>query len=137
MRKATVVMTVKQLPFQARQQMREGESGNGSAVRQRQGERGKLTKYFGSGRHNSMAANVSRMTVCDAMPFHVFCSSPDMRRLMTSAGYSDLPKSPNAIQALVVQHAGEISLRVKSEIKLKRKEGQRFSLTFDEWHKSS
>jgi len=86
-----------------------------------------------------MAATISRMTACDAMSFHVFCSSPDrpMRRLMASAGYSDLPKSPTAIQALVVQHAGEISLRVKSEIKLKRKEGKRFSLTFDEWHKSS
>jgi len=31
---------------------REGEPGNESAVRQRQGERGKLTKYFGSGRYN-------------------------------------------------------------------------------------
>ena len=113
----------------------EGEPGNvnESAVRQCQGERGKLTKYFGSGRYNSMAATISRMTVCDAMPFHVFCSSPDIRRLMASAGYSDLPKSPSAIQALVVRHAGEIQLRVKAEIKLKRKEGKRFSLTFDEW----
>ena len=47
---------------------------------------GKLTSYFGSGRYNSMAATVSRMTACDGMPFHVFTSSPDIRRLMASAG---------------------------------------------------
>ena len=113
----------------------EGEPGNESAARrrQRQGERGKLTNYFGSGRYNSMAATISRMTACDGLSFRAFSSSPDMRRLLASAGYSDLPKSPTAIQALVVKHAGEIQLRVKSEIKLKLKEGKRFSLTFDEW----
>jgi len=52
---------------------------------------------------------------------------------MASAGYTDLPKSPTAVQALVVKHAGEIQLRLKSETKLKLKEGKRFSLTFNEW----
>ena len=46
---------------------------NGSATKRQ--DNGNLTKYFGTGRYNSLAATVSRMTVCDGMPFHVFCSS--------------------------------------------------------------
>lgn len=49
------------------------------------------------------------------------------------AGYSDLPKSQNAIRALVMRHAGDIQSQVKSELTLRLKEGKRFSLTFDEW----
>lgn len=49
------------------------------------------------------------------------------------AGYNDLPTSPNAIRALVMRHAGDIQLQVKSDLALRLKKGTRFSLTFDEW----
>jgi len=47
---------------------------------------GNLTKYFGTGRYNSLAATVSRMTACDGMSFQLFSSSPDLRRTMSAAG---------------------------------------------------
>ena len=94
---------------------------------------GKVTRYFGSGSYTSMAATVSRMAACDGMSFHVFCSSPDLRRVMAAAGYTDLPKSPSATQALVMRHAGDIQSQLKLDLKAKLKEGKRFSITFDEW----
>jgi hypothetical protein len=94
---------------------------------------GSMSKYLmGTAKFNSMAATVSRMTSCDGMPFHVFASSPDLRRLMASSGY-ELPRSPNAIRALVMGHAGEIRMLVIHELKKLKSENQRFSLTFDEW----
>lgn len=52
---------------------------------------------------------------------------------MACAGYSDLPESYNSIRALVTPPAGDIQAQLKSEFRLKVKEGKRFSLTFDEW----
>jgi hypothetical protein len=59
---------------------------DGSASATKRQDKGNLTKYFGAGRHNSQAATVSRMTVCDGMSFHILCSSPDLRRTMSAAG---------------------------------------------------
>jgi hypothetical protein len=51
-----------------------------------------IDKYLSvGGRDNSMAATIARMTACDGLPFRLFSSSPDIRRLMASGGYSDLP----------------------------------------------
>jgi hypothetical protein len=80
---------------------------------------GSMSKYvilIGAAKYNSMSATVSRMTSCDGMPFHVFASSPDLRRLMASSGY-ELPRSPNAIRALVMGHAGEVRKQVMDELK--------------------
>jgi hypothetical protein len=94
-----------------------------------------MSKYvilIGAAKYNSMSVTVSRMTSCDGMPFHVFASSPDLRRLMASSGY-ELPRSPNAIRELVMGHASEIRKQVMDELKKLKSQNKRFSLTFDEW----
>lgn len=92
-----------------------------------------VSKYFiGAAKFNSLSATVSRLTSCDGLPFHVFASSPDLRRVMASSGY-ELPRSHNAVRGLVISHAGEIRMQVMDELKKLKSENQRFSLTFDEW----
>ena len=49
------------------------------------------------------------------------------------AGYSKLPKSKTGIKDVVINHADKVRSFVMSELDMRRKEGKRFSLTFDEW----
>jgi len=68
--------------------------------------------------------------VCSTDPA-VFVSRNNFLGVYT--GYLDLPKSPTGVKAVVINHAAKVRSFVLSELRLRLKEGKRFSLTFDEW----
>ena len=73
------------------------------------------------------------MTARDGLSFRVFIESPDLRSALLAKGFSDLPKSAVTIQRLVMGHADLLRERTASELALRKANGKRFSLTFDEW----
>ena len=73
------------------------------------------------------------MTACDGLSFRVIVKSPDMRRLMLLAGFSDFPRSQTALKNIVLRHAQKLRTVVSTELQQLRKMGKHFSVTFDEW----
>jgi len=63
----------------------------------------------------------------------VFVTSPDLRRALSALGFNDLPKSADTVKQLVMTHAKKMRRVVSDEIQRRKKIGERFSLTFDEW----
>lgn len=95
----------------------------------------KIYDYFGSKFDDSLPAILSRMTARDGLPFSVFCTSVDLRRLLLAKGFheSDIPKSPNTIRNIVLNYSDKICEQLKQEFLTKKKNGNRFSLSLDEW----
>ena len=73
------------------------------------------------------------MTSCDGLPFRVFVTSPDLRRALNALGFGDLPTSAETVKQLVMKQGRKVRSFVMSELHDRKKQGQRFSLTFDEW----
>ena len=48
-------------------------------------------------------------------------------------GFRDIPKSPNGIHHVVMDHGLNIRAQVKGELAILKKQGVRFSVSFDEW----
>ena len=94
---------------------------------------GPMMKYVLDTKERSMAATISWMTARDGLSFHVFSSSPDLRKALLAMGFSDLPKSTTSIQKMVMDHGVRVRSFVSGEIQQLKKQGHRFSLTFDEW----
>jgi len=69
-----------------------------------------------AGDDRSMAATVARMTACDGLSFRVIVKSPDMRRLMLSAGFSDFPRSQTALKNIVLRHAQKLQTVISTEL---------------------
>lgn len=76
---------------------------------------------------------LARMTALDGFSFSVFVTSKDLRALLLSKGYSDLPKAASTVRNRVVNYSYRIRKHVTAELTALRKEGQRFSLSLDEW----
>lgn len=114
-----------------------GTSGSGTdataAARGTAGGAGSIKKYVFTGSDNSMEATVSRLIACDGMSFNVIATSPDLRRVLETAGFCEVPKSHTSVRNMVMTHAQKVRSFIKSEIATCKKTGQKFSLTFDEW----
>lgn len=82
--------------------------------------------------NNSLPAVLARMTACDGLSFNVFCTSSDLRKALMALGHT-LPTSVNTIKKTVMDHGDLVRAVVSSELAAKKKQGDRFSLTFDEW----
>lgn len=80
---------------------------------------------------------LARMTAIDGLPFSVFVTSKDLRALLLSKGYSDLPKAASTVRNRVVNYSYKIRNEMKTELTALKNEGQRFSLSFDEWTSTS
>lgn len=94
---------------------------------------GPLNKYVLYDFDRTLGATVSRMTARDGLPFRVFATSPDMRKAMAALGFTNLPKTANSIQKIVMEHGQKVRSFVTSEIVQRKTAGERFTLTFDEW----
>ena len=79
-----------------------------------------------------MAATIARMTASDGLSFRVFTTSSDLRRALLALGYQ-VPKSENSVRKVVMEHGDKVRASVVSEFAHRKKEGQRFSVTLDEW----
>ena len=67
------------------------------------------------------------------LPLRVFVTSSDLRRALTALGVSSLPNSTTAVKQMVMAEGQRIRTAVKGELVSKKKKGQQFSITFDEW----
>lgn len=77
------------------------------------------------------------MTAPEVLLFNVFVTSQDLRKLLHSKDYTDLPNSNHSMRNQVINYSKEIRNQVSLEIRACLKSGERFSLTFDEWTSSS
>lgn len=95
----------------------------------------KITKYFNNvvDIEDTLPAILSRMTALDGLPFSVFCTSKDIRKLLFTSGFKNVPKSSNTIQKLVVAYSGKVQAIVVDEFNGLKLKGCRASLTLDEW----
>ena len=95
--------------------------------------RSKITLYLKKTGDESFPAVAAQMTAPDGIPFSKFCTSQDLRMLLTAKGYRDIPKSPNTIKNIVLQYADKIRQEVVNEISQHKHSNEAFSLIIDEW----
>jgi hypothetical protein len=94
---------------------------------------GPMSKYVLDKDERSLDATIAKMAVRDGLPFRVFVAPPDLRKALVSMGFSSIPKSKHTIKNMVMDHGKKIRSYVTGEIHQLKKDGHRFSLTFDEW----
>lgn len=75
---------------------------------------------------------VARMVALDGLAFRLFCSSEDLRLLLSNKFNRPIPTSPNTIKAMVMKYGEQVKQEITSTI-AEVKKTQRFSTTFDEW----
>jgi hypothetical protein len=97
---------------------------------------GTLANFMMNKDERSLEATIARMAARDRLPFRVFASSPDMRKALMLMGFSQIPKSVHTIKKMVMDHGERVKSFVTGEMRQLKKEGHRFSLTFDEWTSS-
>ena len=86
----------------------------------------------------TLPETLARMTALDGLPFSVFCTSTDLRMALASVGFTDkLPQSPNTIRKIVLEYAQSTRSQQIVEIGQLQKNGERFSIVFDEWTSNS
>lgn len=93
----------------------------------------KISNYFLPSEKSSCDKVLARMTALDGLSFNFFVNSHDLRQLLISKGYNDLPTSVTTIRNRVVNYSLQIRERLIKEICQYKAIGKRFSLTFDEW----
>ena len=94
---------------------------------------GPMTKYCINVSANTLQATIARMTARDGLPFRPFITSPDLRKCLMAMGFANLPKSADTVKEMVMDQGRRVRSLVTGEIAKRRAQGQRFSLTFDEW----
>lgn len=82
---------------------------------------------------NILPALLAHMTAQDGVPFRVFTTSPDLRRGLTALGLGNVPTSSESVKQLVMTQGKRIRSFVMEELEKKKRNGERFCLTFDEW----
>lgn len=92
----------------------------------------KLTEYYESDTNPSMEIMISRMTALRGYPFRQFVECEDLKRLFKKSGHI-LPKTVDTIQSIIVRVAIQKKMELTNEIEKLRKEGHKFSMSFDEW----
>jgi len=95
--------------------------------------RSMISTYFIPENDQSLPAILARLVAVDGLSFNVICTSEDIRAGLKARGHTTLPTSPNAVKVTVIGYAKKLREVVSNEIALAKADGQRFSLTFDEW----
>jgi len=78
-----------------------------------------------------MELRIARMAAYDGIAFAKFTSSKDLRELLATKGYKEIPTSPETIKNIVMKFA-EMT-RNKYKVQIQGLRDQKFNLTFDEW----
>ena len=113
---------------------------SGTSSQSSSGDRGPAQKkrktidsYFPTYAEEDLDSILARMCARDGMPFSVFCTSPDLRSLLASKGFKNVPTHHDTIKKRVMVHCAQVKMEVKSEMKDSLTDGSRFSLTVDEY----
>ena len=89
--------------------------------------------YFASEKKTTLDETLARMTALNGLTFNIFITSKDLRQLLITSGFKNLPKSANSIKKIVVNYSLNIRQLISKEIYQYKALGTRFSLSFDEW----
>jgi len=92
-----------------------------------------MKKYLMDTGENSLPAVLSRLTACDSLSFRVIWTSKDLRRGLMAMGHSHVPTSLKSIRQQVLRHGQVIRSVVTADLGRKKKDGERFSVTLNEW----
>jgi hypothetical protein len=92
-----------------------------------------LDKFVLEKNEQTLEAVLGRMTACDGLSFRVFVSSSDLRRALSALGFGNLPTSVETVKQLVMRHGQKVRTFITNEIASRKRQGQRFSVSFDEW----
>ena len=93
----------------------------------------RIDSFFPKKDESSLDATLGRMCSRDGISFNLFCTSNDLRQLLSAKGFKDVPTSPNGIKNRVMAHCRKIMGVVKSELKDNVGLNKRFTLTLDEY----
>lgn len=94
--------------------------------------KGKITNFF-STEKETLDLVMSRMIALDGFSFYSFVSSQDLRQLLISKGYTDLPSSPTTVRNRVVKFSERVREKIIQEMQREKFLGKKFAITFDEW----
>lgn len=93
-----------------------------------------ITDFFKSDKmDDSLPAILARMTACDGLSFNIICTSYDIRKGLTARGLSNIPKDHKTIQNMVFNYSENIRNQMTKELSYYTANGNKFSITFDEW----
>lgn len=96
----------------------------------------KIINFFQNNKDKSLPAVLARMTAVDGLSFSTFVKSEDLRQLMISSGF-EMPKSINTIKDMVMKYSLKVEESLVEQFLSLKKNGQKFSLVFDEWTSTS
>ena len=65
--------------------------------------------------------------------FNIISYSSDLRAGLEAMGFKNIPKSPNTVRKIVTDYSNKLRNLVVGEFLDKKNNGERFSLSFDEW----
>lgn len=75
----------------------------------------KITNYFNPIVDNSFSV-ASRLTALDGLPFSKFCTSEDLRKVVTGECYKEILKSKSQIKNIVIEYSEKICKKVIDDI---------------------
>lgn len=90
-----------------------------------------ITEYFSVSKP-SLDEILARMTAKDGLSFKIFITSKDLRAGLAARGL-DVPLSAVTIRQIVMDYASKIEQQIVEDLYRRRQQGERFSLTVDEW----
>lgn len=76
---------------------------------------------------------IARMASLDGISFNLFCTSEDIRKGLIARGFKNIPTSPNTIRKYVLSYAEKIRKATTTQFDKLKSEGNKFSVTSDEW----
>ncbi len=74
-----------------------------------------------------------KMAACDGISFSTLASSPSFEKLFQLAGFTGIPKSGNGVRNLIMKYYNSKRNTVAETINAHVRNGQKFSITLDEW----
>ena len=93
-----------------------------------------MNNFFKSDKiDGSLLAILVRMTACDGLSFNLICTSYDIRKGLTASGFFNIPKDHKTIHKMVFNYSKNMRDEVIKELSSRIANGNRFSLSFDEW----
>lgn len=93
----------------------------------------KITTFFRNTEVDTLDQVLARMASLDGIRFQLFCTSEDIRKGLAARGFKDIPKSPNTIRKRVLRYAEKIRNETIEQFHKLKSEGNKFSVTSDEW----
>lgn len=109
----------------------QGSSGSSQSVTVKHSN--SITKYLKIEKKDTLSEILARMTARDGLPFSIICTSIEIRKGLSARNFNDIPVSPNTIRNMVIEYGKKIQSLLVIKLNDMKKNGHKFSLTFDEW----